>query len=211
MSDNVMDFMAYKGRAMMPAAGRHGETERVDLDAWLAERGLDRATINALFAEHVTNEEEQAPDVAHCRKKLEEHRNFVRFAREWAPQSQNPAFAIKIDRELEIQIFIAKCQHLGQLARGKADETQTTASQEDSDPMDFGTVLSEAQVRVEETFAKMLDDVMEGQAALVRAGHLEGATAQAQTEKPSVVRPAAIVGDLLRGSLPSAVVRVIQP
>jgi hypothetical protein len=44
---------------MMPVAGQNGE-ELLDLNAWLAERGHDRATVNALFDNHVTNEEEEA-------------------------------------------------------------------------------------------------------------------------------------------------------
>jgi hypothetical protein len=88
MDDNVMDFMAYKGKAMMPVAGQHGETVLFDLDAWLAERGVDRATINAIFADHVTNEEEQAPLVAQRQKELEKHRNFMRFLQQWMPQDQ---------------------------------------------------------------------------------------------------------------------------
>jgi hypothetical protein len=87
MDDNVTDFMAYKGPAMMQVAGPNGEIELVDLDAWLAERGVDRATVNAIFADHVTNEEEQAPLVAQRQKGLEKHRDFMRFLQEWMPQA----------------------------------------------------------------------------------------------------------------------------
>jgi len=120
MDDNVTDFMAYKGPAMMQVAGPNGEIELVDLDAWLAERGVDRATVNAIFADHVTNEEEQAPLVAQRQKELEKHRDFMRFLQQWMPQDQaQHAFAIKLERELENEIFIAKCQHIRQLGRGE--------------------------------------------------------------------------------------------
>jgi hypothetical protein len=36
MDDNVTNFMAYKGPAMMQVAGPNGEIELIDLDARLA-------------------------------------------------------------------------------------------------------------------------------------------------------------------------------
>jgi hypothetical protein len=41
--------------------------ELSDFDAWLAERGLGRTMINELYADRVTNEEKEAPDVAKAR------------------------------------------------------------------------------------------------------------------------------------------------
>jgi hypothetical protein len=57
--------------------------ELLDFDAYLAQGGLNRATIDALFADHVKNEEE-APEVVHQRKLLELYREHVAQLREAA-------------------------------------------------------------------------------------------------------------------------------
>jgi hypothetical protein len=64
--------MAHKAKTTGAASSEDGKI----LDAWLAGLGLDRAKVDAIFADHVTNEEEQAPDVAHWRQMLKGHREL---------------------------------------------------------------------------------------------------------------------------------------
>jgi hypothetical protein len=96
---------------------RMEDGELVDFDAWLVARGYDRATINALFAKYVTNEEE-APDVAKARKRLEAQPAILALLWESAAKAQaDLSTALEEERNLEAQVIIAKAIYLDALAR----------------------------------------------------------------------------------------------
>ncbi len=98
-----------------------------DVDAFLAKLGLDRASVDAFFAQYVTNEEKEAPDVAHWRNMLKGHRELLTLMQEAAAKAQADfAAAIKAERDIEVRIILEKVDCLRKIARrqhGMADET----------------------------------------------------------------------------------------
>ena len=121
MTDNVTDFMAHRAKTTA-AVPKDGET--VDVDAVFAKSGLDRAAVDAIFANHVTNEEEQAPAVARCREMLEGNRELLTLTQEMAAKAQaDLARLIKAEREIKDQLTIEQCKYLCKIARGDGDKT----------------------------------------------------------------------------------------
>ena len=121
MDDNVKDFMTFKANATATAASQ--DENKPDVDAFLAKLGLDRASVDMFFAQYVTNEEKQAPDVAHCRKILKGHRELLTLLREMAARAQADfARAIEVERGLEDQIIVEKTLHLARLASGETNK-----------------------------------------------------------------------------------------
>ena len=121
MDDNVKDFMTFKANATATAASQ--DENKPDVDAFLAKLGLDRASVDMFFAQYVTNEEKQAPDVAHCRKMLKWHRESMTLLREMAARAQaDLARAIEVERGLEDQIIVEKTLHLARLASGETNK-----------------------------------------------------------------------------------------
>jgi len=121
MDDNVKDFMTFKANATATAASQ--DENKPDVDAFLAKLGLDRASVDMFFAQYVTNEEKQAPDVAQCRKMLKGHRELLTLLREMAARAQADfARAIEVERGLEDQIIVEKTLHLARLASGETNK-----------------------------------------------------------------------------------------
>jgi len=56
----------------------------------------------------------------------------------------------------------------------KAKGTSVAASQDDIDAVDLGSAFAEGRAWIEQAFSEMLEGVVEGHAALVRGGYLEG-------------------------------------
>jgi hypothetical protein len=118
MDDNVMNFMAHRAKTTAAVS-----EDGIDVDAWLAKAGLDRAGVEAEFASLGVNEEKQAPDVAHCRKMLKGHRELLTLLREMAARAQADfARAIEVERGLEDQIIVEKTLHLARLASGETNK-----------------------------------------------------------------------------------------
>jgi hypothetical protein len=125
MDNNVKDFMTFKANATAAAASQ--DENKPDVDAFLAKLGLDRASVDMFFAQYVTNEEEEAPDVAHWRNLLKGHRELLTLLQEAAAKAQADfAAAIKAERDIEVRIMLEKVDHLRKIKRrqlGMPDET----------------------------------------------------------------------------------------
>jgi hypothetical protein len=125
MDDNVKDFMTFKANATATAASQ--DENKPDVDAFLAKLGLDRASVDMFFAQYVTNEEKQAPDVAHCRKILKGHRELLTLLQEATAKAQADfAAAIKVERDMEVRLMLEKVDCLRKIKRrelGMPDET----------------------------------------------------------------------------------------
>jgi hypothetical protein len=115
MSDDVIDFVGAKTKATTTIE-LNGKP--FDFDAWLVQRGYDRATIDALFAKYVPNEAD-APEVVFQRKLLELHRERrIPLLREAvAAAIANLNAAIDQERNLEAQVTLSKAIALDALAR----------------------------------------------------------------------------------------------
>ena len=122
MDDNVMNFMAHRAKTTAAVS-----EDGIDVDAWLAKAGLDRAGVEAEFASLGVNEEKQAPDVAHCRKMLKGHRELLTLLQEATAKAQADfAAAIKVERDMEVRLMLEKVDCLRKIKRrelGMPDET----------------------------------------------------------------------------------------
>ena len=75
MDDNVMNFMAHRAKTTAAVS-----EDGIDVDAWLAKAGLDRAGVEAEFASLGVNEEKQAREYLR-RKRLKKPADQKQAAR----------------------------------------------------------------------------------------------------------------------------------
>jgi hypothetical protein len=81
----------------------------VNIDAYLAGIGLDRATIEAELDSLAVDEEKDAPNVAQARRMLEEYK----LTRERTAEAiDDPAETVEIERLLENQVLVHKVRHV---------------------------------------------------------------------------------------------------
>jgi hypothetical protein len=119
------DLVAKYTSAGSSASALPDDDEPFDLDACLAEYGLDRARVDADFANHVTNEKKQAPDVAQLKSMLEGHRKLLAMEQEMAASVQaDLARSVKIERGLEEELILEKFKHLQRVARGEVGKAE---------------------------------------------------------------------------------------
>jgi hypothetical protein len=116
---NIIDYANAKAALAKatPAVDQRDESKPFDLDALLAEYGLHRASVDAMFAAMVTNEKKEAPDVAQTMWMLKAHRELLVGVREMAAMAQAELDGfIKAERGLEDELILEKFKHLQRVA-----------------------------------------------------------------------------------------------